>query len=148
MFLSLIFNCTHERQGAILLPSLIDSFKKYGVIIDFVIFCTNDTYDKRNPVLKDNLSGDLLNLNDKCEAGSELMIQRGLLRTYDELCGDNLRKPAMLVCASVEEAAKKISEHRNNSQSNDVRNGGSKCLICGSLHLVGSALTVLGAAVE
>ena len=124
---TLIFNCTHERQGSILLPPLIKTFRE-KVMFEKVIFTTNNPWIK--PPEQDS---DLANNNAPVDA--TFKVQHTLVQVWKQLCKEHdYPCDHVFVCGTVQEAIE-------NSKS-------EKMLITGSLHLVGSALTVLGAPVE
>jgi folylpolyglutamate synthase/dihydropteroate synthase len=122
---TLIFNCTHERQGSFLFPPLIRTFKEHNLDLSLVCFTTNLPFAA-------NSAGDLTNLNEVPDAG--LSVQNALAATWTAICNEHGYVTKNLkVCANVEDAVKACTEE------------GGKCLVTGSLHLVGAALTVLGA---
>lgn len=66
-----------------------------------------------------------------------LVVQNSLAETWIKLCCENgYGSKNVKVCAYVEDAVQMCAAE------------GGRCLVSGSLHLVGSALTVLGASAE
>lgn len=120
---ALIFNCTHERQGALLFPPLIDHFKRVGLGFAKVIFCTNDPYT-------DRADGDLA--NNMIDPDPDQKTQHQLKDTFSTLAHlAGLEFGDLIVVKSVQAAA-------------DIAAVSSdRVLVTGSLHLVGSALSVL-----
>ncbi|KAI8905914.1 Mur ligase [Gorgonomyces haynaldii] len=123
---TLIFNCTHERQGAALFPPLIQTLKLEW---SQVIFCSNDLY-KNAANSADNTS-----YNDKKDP--QLLVQQKLAQVWKDLCKEaNYKTPEPFVFGSIQEAIE---------QSAQVS---EQVLVTGSLYLVGGALTVLKAPIE
>jgi folylpolyglutamate synthase len=118
----LVFNCTHGRQASLLLPPLIDNFE--GTMFEHVIFTTNDPWS-------DNRAGDLSNLNDDKAAVN--LVQKSLADYWREKCPSS----TVYVVETVEQGMQVVSKV-----------GVCQVLVTGSLHLVGSALTVLGSECE
>ena len=122
----MIFNCTHERQGKLLFPCLIDAFVKADVCFQKIVFTTNDAYSGGG-------TGDLVNRMVDVDVNQG--TQHELLSIFSRLAVEKNLKfnpNSLVVVKSVKEAADEVSECH-------------QCLITGSLHLIGSALTVFKA---
>ena len=131
--LILIFNCTHERQGDILLPPLISGIT--AKIIQ-VIFTTN-TVSQTSPGVYSS-GGDLLNLNDlDIGVKSQQILAEKWMRNYGEIRNED--SCSVEVVATVNDAIEVAARTLGKD---------GRILLTGSLHLVGAALMVLGAEVE
>jgi hypothetical protein len=121
----LIFNCTHQRQGRSLFPGLLKEFVDAGLCLDRVIFTTNDPFSQ-------SYVGDLV--NNMVDPDPEQKTQQDLKTIFLEMASEYglcLRggHDSVIVVKSVDDSlvATRDCDH---------------VLITGSLHLVGSALTV------
>ena len=125
----LVFNCTHERQGTTLLPPIVAAFQKLNLA--GVIFTTND------PFSDPTSSGDLVNKNTCSDP--EHSVQKSLSTTWTKIMIESSGKSDIepLIFGTVQETVKFLESRPQ-----------CRVLITGSLHLVGSALTVFGNAVE
>jgi folylpolyglutamate synthase len=121
----LIFNCTGGRNHRELLAPLA-GMSVCG-LFGRVVFCSNETYKT------ESYAEDLVNNSVEKDEG---LTQQKSLR--DEWCGLTGAGEDVKVVKSIEEA---LDVFRGDKDE------GQKVLVCGSLHLLGGVLTLLGAEV-
>ncbi|KAL5036377.1 hypothetical protein BDV3_005070 [Batrachochytrium dendrobatidis] len=131
----LVFNCTHGRDPSLLLLPLVKVFQTSSTLKG-VVFCTNDPFSPSS-VAAGAGSSDLT--NNMVHADPEHKVQQDLARAWAALAKESsLPEVPITVMDSVESAAKFISTDRT---------GKKQVLVTGSLHLVGSVMTLLHAEV-
>ncbi|KAL2913214.1 Folylpolyglutamate synthetase [Polyrhizophydium stewartii] len=127
----LVFNCTHGRDGQRLLPPLVDVFATLPLAK--AVFTTNSPFAPNSTRQASDL------INNMVHPDPEHKAQQDLARAWSELAAQRPGTPAAragtLVAGSVEEAVQAIEADAP---------GRRKCiLVTGSLHLVGSLMTLL-----
>eukprot|EP00842_Homolaphlyctis_polyrhiza_P005233 jgi/Hompol1/5710/HPOL_002417-RA len=124
----IMFNCTHGREGSKLLPPIAALVGRVPRI-KRIVFCTNDPFVA-------GATGDLVNNNVRRD--TELKSQRELEAAWKTLLGtDPSKQVETSVVGSVEAAAEIINQETPGAQK--------RVLITGSLHLVGSFMTLVKA---
>jgi folylpolyglutamate synthase len=124
----LIFNCTGGRNHRELLEPLAALAMSRDGVFQRVVFCSNETYKTAD------YAPDLV--NNSVEKDEGLSMQKSLRDEWMELTGN---EKGVEVVKSIEEA---LDVFRNGRKE-----AGQKVLVCGSLHLLGGVLTLLGAEV-
>ncbi|CCG84969.1 protein of unknown function [Taphrina deformans PYCC 5710] len=118
----LIFN-QQSRDSTALLQDLHDSLPNHSEFRK-VIFCTNKTYQVSG------YSSELTSINNASDAVDALDVQRALARKWHDMTDQEA-----IVVTSIEEALNVVRD--------DCGRHASRCLVTGSLHLVGGVMTVL-----
>jgi folylpolyglutamate synthase len=121
---SLIFNCTHGRLATALLPPLVETFSKANIKFKDIIFTTNEPWNDPSA----HSGGDLVNNTVSFDAS--LPIQNELAVHFRTIANDfGFHFDTVKVVPNTEKALEYAS-------------ASDRVLITGSLHLVGSCLTV------
>ncbi|KAJ1340974.1 hypothetical protein BSLG_004447 [Batrachochytrium salamandrivorans] len=127
----LVFNCTHGRDGLRLLPPLVDMFKTSKQLRS-IVFCTNDPFSPESTSATASAS-DLT--NNMVDLDPEHTSQHALAKAWATLAQDTPQSQVPThVVDSVESAARLIANDGSSKK---------RVLVTGSLHLIGSLMTLL-----
>lgn len=131
----LIFN-QQTRDSSALLADLYHSLRtglRGDIHFDTVIFCTNKTF------AKSGYSAELTSINHAGDAVEAMDVQHALAKKWHTLTQQRAH-----VVSSIEEAVRLVQARATRSPSSSSTTPPTiRCLVTGSLHLVGGMMTVL-----